>query len=271
MGVIERSEETLTGESKLKRQKIIRLTPEWQKRLSERHAELEAEKPVNLPMIHPPQDWTTPKKGGYLTPRLRTDLIRGVGAHRHGESFVDELFSTDMDEVYAALNRVQATRWQINKPVLDIMYGCVQRGETLGDLPPADELPVPECPISVDRDLKQADMPAKMQATFKKWKADARAVHEANTKNRSLRVALQTKLKVARECSQHEAIYFPHSLDFRGRLYPLTAELSPQSDDTAKGLLQFADGKPVGRGTREGTHGLGHEPARWAALLDTGG
>jgi DNA-directed RNA polymerase len=89
-------------------------------------------------------------------------------------------------------------------------------------------------------------MPEKMKATFTEWKQRARETYEYNAKLASKRHALGVKLRIAEELRNEEAIYFPHSLDFRGRIYSMSSELSPQSDDVAKSLLMFAEGKPVG-------------------------
>jgi DNA-directed RNA polymerase len=43
-----------------------------------------------------------------------------------------------------------------------------------------------------------------------------------------------------------KAFYFPHTLDFRGRLYANTAFLNPQGEDSARGLLEFSKAKPLG-------------------------
>jgi len=51
---------------------------------------------------------------------------------------------------------------------------------------------------------------------------------------------------VARRFAEEGAIYFPHSLDFRGRIYPIPGRLSPQGDDATKALLHFAEGVQLG-------------------------
>jgi DNA-directed RNA polymerase len=51
---------------------------------------------------------------------------------------------------------------------------------------------------------------------------------------------------MARKFKDEKAIYFPHTLDFRGRLYANTAFLNPQGEDSARGLLEFSRGKPLG-------------------------
>lgn len=43
-----------------------------------------------------------------------------------------------------------------------------------------------------------------------------------------------------------EEIYFPHSVDYRGRAYPVPPHLNHNGDDISRGLLQFAEGKICG-------------------------
>ena len=44
--------------------------------------------------------------------------------------------------------------------------------------------------------------------------------------------------------------YFPHNVDFRGRAYPMHPHLNHLGADLSRGLLQFAEGRPLGE------HGL---------------
>ncbi|WMX18589.1 RNA polymerase [Aeromonas phage 1233] len=73
---------------------------------------------------------------------------------------------------------------------------------------------------------------------YVKWR---KAVTSATSKNRVIRTALD----VANEYVLFKAIYFPHSLDWRGRIYPMTAGLTTQGNGFQKGLLCFAEGKPL--------------------------
>lgn len=43
-----------------------------------------------------------------------------------------------------------------------------------------------------------------------------------------------------------DGFYFPHNLDFRGRAYPMHPNLNHLGADLSRGLLQFADAKPLG-------------------------
>jgi DNA-directed RNA polymerase len=40
--------------------------------------------------------------------------------------------------------------------------------------------------------------------------------------------------------------YFPHNLDFRGRVYPIPPHLNHIGNDLARGLLLFGKGKRLG-------------------------
>ncbi len=54
-------------------------------------------------------------------------------------------------------------------------------------------------------------------------------------------------LHAAKELADVERLYFVHKLDFRGRAYPATSTLSPQGDDLNRGLLEFAEGRALGK------------------------
>lgn len=43
-----------------------------------------------------------------------------------------------------------------------------------------------------------------------------------------------------------ERFYYPYNMDFRGRVYPIPAHLNHIGSDMGRGLLVFADGKPLG-------------------------
>jgi DNA-directed RNA polymerase len=43
-----------------------------------------------------------------------------------------------------------------------------------------------------------------------------------------------------------EKFYFPHNVDFRGRAYPIPPNLNHIGDDLSRGLLMFAEAKPLG-------------------------
>ena len=43
-----------------------------------------------------------------------------------------------------------------------------------------------------------------------------------------------------------EGFYYPHNLDFRGRAYPMHPYLNHLGSDLCRGMLEFAEGRPLG-------------------------
>jgi DNA-directed RNA polymerase len=55
------------------------------------------------------------------------------------------------------------------------------------------------------------------------------------------------KLTVAQGFENVNQIYFPHNIDFRGRIYPIPPHLNHIGADMSRGLLEFSQGKPLGK------------------------
>lgn len=53
--------------------------------------------------------------------------------------------------------------------------------------------------------------------------------------------------QVARKIKDEEGYYFPHNLDFRGRAYPMHPYLNHLGSDLCRGILEFAEGRPLGK------------------------
>ena len=59
--------------------------------------------------------------------------------------------------------------------------------------------------------------------------------------------SFELMLDVARRLVEHEneCIYFPHALDFRGRIYAIPNYLNLEGDDACRGMLELADPRPL--------------------------
>jgi DNA-directed RNA polymerase len=55
-----------------------------------------------------------------------------------------------------------------------------------------------------------------------------------------------TRLKLAQQLTEVEQFYFGYHSDVRGRLYPHSQALHPQSSNDAKSMLEFYEGRPCG-------------------------
>ncbi len=52
--------------------------------------------------------------------------------------------------------------------------------------------------------------------------------------------------QVARDYKDEPEFYYPHTLDFRGRAYPIHPSLQHLGDDSCRGLLTCAEAVPLG-------------------------
>ena len=59
-------------------------------------------------------------------------------------------------------------------------------------------------------------------------------------------VQFTNALQVAESYKNEERIFYPHNLDFRGRAYTLHGHLTHLGSDICRGILQFADSRPLG-------------------------
>lgn len=215
-------------------------TLEWFEQAHARHALL---CPVYMPCVIPPKPWTSPLSGGYWTNAVRRQPL--VKARSTG--FLDELFNTEMPEVYAAINAVQNTPWAINKRILEVADYMWKEGLGLGSvLPSRLGVDMPPKPAWLTPEFDVKTMTDEQKDQFKEWKGATTEAHTEKARQVSRRLQTDSILRVAERFAPEKAIYFPHSMDFRGRLYAIPSFLSPQGGDLAKGLLQFAEGKPLG-------------------------
>lgn len=210
----------------------IRPVEAVRKWLSEQHARSSFLDPILMPMVVRPRRWRNPRTGGYLNRLHGQRLIKNEDREYQGS-----LFHTDLSLVYDAVNHIQETPWRINKAVLAVMREVWDGGGLLGGLPPREDLPLPPKPHDIETN----------EEALKTWKRDAAITYEENARLYSKRLAVQQRLWMAEKFVEEAAIWFPHSLDFRGRIYPMpTTELHPQGSDASKALLEFAHGLPMG-------------------------
>lgn len=71
-------------------------------------------------------------------------------------------------------------------------------------------------------------------------------MRQRNRELQSQRCDFVYKLQVAKDLRNEEAFYFPHNVDFRGRAYPMHPHLNHLGADSCRGLLMFADARPLG-------------------------
>lgn len=213
----------------------------------EKHLESPILSPWFLPTIVPPKEWNSPMGGGYHS----THLPQLYFVKTYFRSYNEEIANRqhDMANIYKAVNLIQSTPWTVNREVLNVLEQVWDLDYGTAGLPPRNDRPLPHCPIcgnEIDPEGQHSCFASDPEA-LKGWKQAAAKVHQSNAKLWSKRIQTMKILWVARKCAEHERIYFPHTTDFRGRIYTVPMYLQPQGCDLAKGLLRFADGKPLGK------------------------
>ncbi|ONM41060.1 DNA-directed RNA polymerase 3 chloroplastic [Zea mays] len=88
------------------------------------------------------------------------------------------------------------------------------------------------------------------QRTLMKCRNGSTSIKKAKKTNRELhaeRCDTKLKLSVARKMREEDEFYYPHNLDFRGRAYPMHPHLSHLGSDLCRGVLEYAEGRPLGK------------------------
>lgn len=236
---------TVTRTRRMMKETLIEPTEEILQWLREEGSRCSILSPVYLPTLIPPRPWTDAFTGGYWTPRVRR--LRLMKSWTLSKEYLEELSESDIDPVLDALNATQNTEWCINNRVLETMRQLWEAGFDGAGIPSAEDYPLPPKPVFLEGD----DVPPKEEWTelqmmeFKKWKHAASIVHETNAKLKSLRLQFVKVLHIAELFEEEESIFFPHQMDFRGRIYAVPLYLNPQGSDLAKGLLEFANTVPI--------------------------
>jgi len=71
-------------------------------------------------------------------------------------------------------------------------------------------------------------------------------IRKKNAETFSLRCDTNIKLAIAEQLVGR-VFYFPYNMDFRGRAYPIPPNLNHLGSDMCRGMLQFAEKKPLGQ------------------------
>ncbi|GAB4838148.1 hypothetical protein Ancab_027677 [Ancistrocladus abbreviatus] len=97
------------------------------------------------------------------------------------------------------------------------------------------EVPLPEKTLS--------EAPMEIAA----WKWSVRKAKKISRERHALRCDTELKLSVAQKMRDEEGFNYPHNVDFRGRAYPMHPHLNHLSSDLCRGLLELAEGQPLGK------------------------
>ena len=214
---------------------FLRFTEEATRLMNEKREVLRLLTPVYPPMVEKPLPWETVIGGGYKHAlRDRLTLLR---EGRVPVEYLDQIHEqrASYAHVFKAINAIQETPYRINKKILEIVewVELVGKQRSCG-LPMGEPLPDPEYPPE--------DSPRQV---FARWRLDKANIRESNLAMESKRRLFLGQLSAARQWKDYPALYFPCTLDWRWRVYPVGTAINPQSDSVGKAFLEFLEGKPL--------------------------
>ena len=187
---------------------------------------------VFYPTLVPPRPWTNGALigGGYYTSNVQPyRLIKGAKLN-----YLRELENRDMSAILDPLNKIQETGWRVKPSMVEVLDAIYSMNIKVSGLPTADPLTIPPVPQGVEN-----------EQILKEYRKACYMVHDQNRRDISKRISVLRTINIARRFSEYRAIWFPLDLDSRGRAYPKVPFLNPQGPDYVKGLLEFAEGKPI--------------------------
>ena len=187
----------------------------------------------HLPMIVEPRPWTDFRDGGFLEHSVPVVRCRNMDLGRRYA--ITASANGDMTHLFAGLDVLGKTPWQVNRPVLEAMIEAWNTGEAIAKIPPEDPTPdlPPEPPPSDDPKVRY------------RWLKEIKVIEDFKSGQRSNRCFQNFQLEIAR-AYVNETFYFPHNVDFRGRAYPVSPFFNHMGSDNVRGLLLFAQGKKIG-------------------------
>ncbi|XP_038987041.1 DNA-directed RNA polymerase 3, chloroplastic isoform X2 [Phoenix dactylifera] len=185
-----------------------------------------------LPMLIPPKSWKGYDNGGHLF--LPSYVMRTHGSKEQQDA-IKSVPRKQLQKVFKALDILGSTKWRVNRPVLDVIESIWSRGGGIAGLVDREDIFVPGRPDSED------------SVEIKKWRWSVRKAKKANNEMHAQRCDTELKLSVAHKMRDEEGFYYPHNLDFRGRAYPVHSHLNHLNSDLCRGILEFAEGRPLGK------------------------
>ena len=220
---------TNDNHKKFKKVYWLEATEESLKWIDNKNSVCELLSPVKMPCLIYPRKWDSVYTGGYYQ-YTKMNLVKSSDA-----AYLQQLDNTNLKEVFHATNIVQGTGWRINSKVFEVM-------EALYD----NQSMCQVIPESGQRHMEEPYPKTGTKEEIIEWKRRATLLHSENVRLKTKRIQFAQLMWMTRKFKDEKAIYFPHTLDFRGRMYANTAFLNPQGEDSAKGLLEFSTGKTLG-------------------------
>ncbi|CAD2219875.1 DNA-directed RNA polymerase, mitochondrial [Angomonas deanei] len=162
-----------------------------------------------------------------------------------------------------ALDVISRVPWRINKYMLHVQEAIVREGFGFGKIRPGfyplhytslsrGDVQYPtdrargELDYEADPDDDEEDGAGYNMLQRQEFDLQQGKDWKDLTELRSSRIHYLQALRQARSLVDFSHVYFPNSMDFRGRMYPLPGRLNHTGSDPFRGILEYAEPKPLG-------------------------
>lgn len=203
-----------------KRQNYVIPTPEFIAIKDQVMANAELFSPLAWPMLVEPNDWSNETKGGYLLNELMKshDMVRrGNPICIQGETPI------------TFLNKIQKVAYTLNPFVVKVAETLMQRQIEVGKFIPVVEMPLPPKPPDIAENYES-------RLAYRRRAAE---VNNVNAQAFAKSCRTRMTMNAVKAFKAKEKFYIPWSFDYRSRVYPIPAFLTPQDTDFGKSLLKF--------------------------------
>ena len=205
-----------------KRMNYIVPTPEFMAIKDQVMFNAELFSPLAWPMLIEPNDWTPEKQGGYLL----NEIMRGHDMVRRSESS-----SIQGEKPFEFLNKIQKVAYTLNPFTVKVAEILQGKGISVGKFLPIVDHELPPKPVDI-ADNKDAR---------KVYRRKAAETMNLNAQEFKKSCRTRMTMETVERFKNKEKFYIPWSFDYRGRVYPIPAFLTPQDTDFGKSLLRFYD------------------------------
>ena len=178
--------------------------------------------PLAWPMLIEPNDWTPEKPGGYLL----NEIMRGHDMVRRGGSS-----RIQGEKPFEFLNKIQKVAYTLNPFTVKVAEILQGKGLSVGKFQPICNHELPPKPYDIAEN-------AESRKAYRRLAAEVRNLMAQEFK-KSCRTRMT--METVERFKNKEKFYIPWSFDYRGRIYPIPAFLTPQDTDWGKSLIRFAD------------------------------
>ncbi len=197
-------------------------TPEFMAIKDEVMYNAELFSPLAWPMLIEPNDWSAEKPGGYLL----NEIMRGHAMVRRSESS-----PIQGEKPFEFLNKIQKVAYTLNPFTVEVAEILQRKGSSVGKFQPICHHELPNKPVDI----------AENEIARKQYRRDAAEVLNRQAQEFKKSCRTRMTMETVERFKDKDKFYIPWSFDYRGRVYPIPAFLTPQDTDFGKSLIRFAD------------------------------